>query len=85
MTAGYRGAYGIWVGGAAAVPPPGGFRSLYAFWTGGASAGTIVPPPVVFSGSGAHWRAEIPTHLQHLKEDELILLVISSAIPRLLN
>lgn len=81
MTAGFRSQFGIWVGGATAVPPPGGFRSLMAFWTGGASAGTIGPPvpPVARGGGRVPRRIAVPRHQQHLDDDELILIVISSA------
>lgn len=84
MSAGYRSPLAIWLGGAAAPPPQAGVRSLLAFWLGGAVAGVDVePPPVVHHGGGRlPRRIAVPSALQRqrLEEDELIMIVIASAL-----
>lgn len=95
MSAGFRSPAGLWVGGVSA--PTGtqvGYRSLLAFWAGGAGAVVATPPqPPVMSGGGGSYRPQFrheprrieidPLQAQRLDEDELIALVIASALPLL--
>lgn len=83
MSVGFRSPLALWLGGASAPRPQAGVRSLLAFWLGGAVVGEAVEPPVVHHGGG--WmprRVEVPSalHLQRLEEDELIMIVIASAL-----
>lgn len=90
MAAGFRSSLAFWMGGAGAETTQVGVRGLLAFWMGGADTVTATPPqPPIVTGGGSYRRRPPfripvdPLQAQRLDEDELIVLVIASALPLL--